>query len=62
MAHSVSETTDVPLPTVADLPLAQAVAMVQAGADAVDPEVLKRIAPADGSRVLLVAASFNSAI
>lgn len=44
-----------------DIPLAQVAAAAQAG-DAALEETLRRIAPQDGSRVLLVAASFNSAI
>lgn len=43
------------------IPLAQVAAAAQAGDKALD-ETLRRIAPGDGSRVLLVAASFNSAI
>lgn len=44
-----------------DIPLADVAAAVKAGDQALE-ETLRRIAPHDGSRVLLVAASFNSAI
>lgn len=42
----------------ADVPLAE----LAADADGALAETLRRIAPHDGSRILLVAASFNSAI
>lgn len=42
-------------------PLDQVVQGFREGQDPLEP-TLRRIAPSDGSRVLLVAASFNSAI
>jgi FXSXX-COOH protein len=44
-----------------DVPLADVAESARAGEAALE-ETLRRIAPQDGSRVLLVAASFNSAI
>ena len=52
-------TTD--LPDLRNTPLTDVAAAIKAGNPALE-EPLQRIAPHDGSRVLLVAASFNSAI
>ena len=52
-ASDLSDANDVPLGVLAD--------RYRAGDDTLD-KTLHRIAPHDGSRILLVAASFNSAI
>lgn len=61
MTDTEAESDTNPPSTHGDRPLGQAAEAAKNGDPALE-DTLRRIAPHDGSRVLLVAASFNSAI